>query len=589
MFIGTYDMKVIAISLLALTQSYWKCSLSVDTGLTCGAVPNSLLLFEENDSLHLLCSLRNGNLLIFSLEIDSELYTIETAIEHSQLYTYWKGSVRLFQNSCMSHPVLVSKDCIAKIDVMGGQLIFTPLALYSKVDYCTGIRLVDDSREFMVVLQNQKVAIHVDIFSHRARRDTIKLDGKLAPKLIRYDECTDTMVMLTSTKRNLHEITIQSCHDCTLQTSYLQRKNEFVMCMEIWKLKEGKRRICMGMKIIDEYGSNPKGALRMFSLKYSASKSSFVVTKTGELKFSEEVTAIHPFGNQLLITYGSRLARIKLTYGSRQEKSNKLSVDAEISTRIRSSTIIRTLNHDIYIAGRGYIELYRYHQLTFSFTFTAGFNVSRDISDMLLIRTMNCRAIVLLSRDGWIGIISDKTTDTMYDTKTGLKLNDVIPITLKLICSFHIRENCSNIFRTSLIPLYNSLIDGNAIVASWDLDKRPKNEIIGMVTSGYNLVGLIPIAKHVHLALARLQDIMSNDPDTRPLLGGTLCEYRYNAKERFNDANIIDGLFVTQFLHLRVGKREQLMKIFNSMRISDEILTDQEIIGMLRLLNSRLK
>ena len=589
MFIGNYNMKVIAISLVALTQSYWKCSLSIDTGQACGAVPDSLLLIEENDDLHLLCSLRNGNLLVFPLEIDSELCKIEHIMEHTQVYPYWKGSVRLFQDSYMSHPVLVSKDCIAKIDVIGGQLLFTPLPLDSNVNYCAGLRLVEDSREFMVVLQNQKVAIHDGIFSNRTRRENIKLDGKLTPTLIRYDECTDTMVMLTSTKQNLHEITIQSCHDCTRQTSYLQRKNEFVTCMEIWKLKDGKRRICMGMKIIDDYGSYPKGALRMFSLKYSASKCAFVVAKTGELMFREEVTAIQPFGNQLLITYGSRLARIKLTYGSRQEKSNKLSVDAEISTRIRSSTIIRTLNNDIYIAGRGYIELYRYHQLTFSFTFTAGFNVSRDIRDMLIIRTMNYRAIVLLSRDGWIGIISDKTADTMYDTKTGLKLNDVIPITLKLICSFHIRENCNNLFRTSLIPLYNSLIDANAILASWDLDNRPKNELVGMVTSGCNLVGLIPIAEYVHQALVRLQDIMSNDPDTRPLLGGTLSEYRYDAKVRFNDSKIIDGLFVTQFLNLRVGKRGQLMKIFNSVRISDQILTDQEIIGILRLLNSRLK
>ena len=321
LFIGTYDTKVLVVSLLDLVQLNWRCNFSLDsatiTESDAGCAPNSFLFLGNPNSCQLVCGLRNGNIVAFQIHVDIPNDMIEPISIKPMIYKFFNGPIVFRDGVFDGINYVIARDEFFEIRIKGGQLQFEKVGSSRDVRCCAKFpALRNGANSTLAILTQKSLSIRKRT---EKRPEPILQAEKLEPQKIIYDDLSNTILVLVLKEKYYYEgpfeIVIKNLDIPDEPNLFAFRLGHCVNCLEVWSIKDGKNFICAGIDVTN-YGLPGTGLLQIYRLKHSA-KAGYRLSKSCELEFDSPITAIQPFGKYLLATHGSRLILVKIGKESR--------------------------------------------------------------------------------------------------------------------------------------------------------------------------------------------------------------------------------------------------------------------------------
>jgi hypothetical protein len=328
--------------------------------------------------------------------------------------------------------------------------------------------------------------------------------------------------------------------------------NFFINCIDIWSFcsKDGrkKRYICIGLG--EASGECRDGRIIVYHLGKSTSKGIIRLKESVMISTPAPVTALGSIHQYLLAVCGKELYQAKIDSNTRKFISlTRLTLAAYIPTKYRLNCI-STIGSTIFLTGR------RSPVMVFDFVKSSKEFVHR-CTDLTPRDHVYCTAfesdlgplVLSLQKNGIINLY-------VYDEYMRR---------LDYLVSFNTREEFLKLIPANLIPKSPSKLDASQFHIPWAEESNPK--VFYGISQNGSLLAINRIPESVYRDLKLLQDIMIQ---TIPLmLGGSLSSFRKGNDIDSHDVlkNVIDGVFLRQFLNLSFDTKELLISNFNAKRL----------------------
>ncbi|KAJ3314120.1 hypothetical protein HDU76_002473 [Blyttiomyces sp. JEL0837] len=554
-FIGTYKPSIVVVSLdsaqqLSILSEHQLKSFTHEEIM----IPNSFRLMEYEGRQVLMSSFRDGKLVAYSIQNDFSLVEIDSVY-------LGRSPVRLVSGAGYRGYVLGLSDHPWKVHLDEGTLVAEPIGYdSSSVSIATPFIHGLSENEYIFIDNGCMKFVSVDAQINYNLKDT--MGTKKTPRRILYDPFTKHLIVACNMQSEpgspwTGELKLIDPKSGSQLLKETLPTGEVCYSLAFWNVKEGKRYICLGTwGYVDTSGpevSTTLGRVLVYSLKLdtklrpgsSPHKSPYKIRQLGEFILPDMVLCITAFLNSyLLAAAGNTLYQLKI-----DAQSRKLVSGARIDLRwpIRS---LSAFGNCIYVGGlKESISLYTFMPQTKKFTFCMSDELPRVPGDCV---SMDQSMTVSSDRHGNLfglmnkfSLLPDRKTDPLeFRFATFFEFN-VGEIILRL----KIGSMDSDIQRdqdqkggsaaAAASPLTKDAkhaLVGGRINAGWDVvrdesnleaevfvkeasnNNRARKSVYGVGISGGVYV-VQRIAKDVYEPLALLQQILSEVPATRPLLG----------------------------------------------------------------------